>query len=280
MSSPLTDQELSAAVAELPPVSSVLHRLLDVLNDPDSDLDDVTRLVQVETALAAQVLRLANSAVFAAPEPASTIGEAVQRLGAAEVHMLVSTLVSRQFVARPLRYYALEADKLWEHALAVAVCAETVARETRGDRAMLYLAGILHPVGMIALDRVAHARGLSPRSGDAPISTWEEATFDTDNAGVASYVLQSWNLPEAVALCVAGRYDPQLGQEHEKEARMLHVASCMAGSMGAALESERGVFRAKAEMIESAGVAWDEYSELVMEASQRLLRTRTLLSLA
>ena len=57
----LTGKELVAALAELPPVSSVLHRLLDVLDDPDSDLDDITRLIRAETALSAQVLRLESA---------------------------------------------------------------------------------------------------------------------------------------------------------------------------------------------------------------------------
>ncbi len=280
MPASLTDKELAAGVAELPPVSTVLHRLLEVLEDPDGDLDDITRLIRAETALSAQVLRLANSAHFAMPEPASSIAEAVQRLGAAEVHGLVATLASRQLMARPLGYYGITAEELWRHALAVAVSAETVAINAGADRAPAYLSGILHPVGMIALDRIAKMRGLYPRSGDTPLEEWEADNFDTDNASVASHVLQQWKFPDNIAFSVAGRYAPEQAEDWIAGARILRVASCMAGSLGAGIESERGVFRVTPEVVSSAGIAYQEYSDIVIEAGQRLLRAQTLLDLA
>ncbi|MGH8020632.1 MAG: HDOD domain-containing protein [Opitutaceae bacterium] len=280
MSASLTEQELAAGVAELPPVSTVLHRLLEVLEDPDSDLDDITRLIRAETALSAQVLRLANSAHFAMPEPAGSIADAVQRLGAAEVHGLVATLASRQLMLRSLDHYGITAAQLWQHALAVAVSAETVAINAGADRALAYLSGILHPVGMIVLDRIARMRELYPRSGDKPLQEWEGENFDTDNAAVASHVLQQWKFPDNIAFSVAGRYMPEQAEEWIAGARILRVASCMAGSLDAGIESERGLFRVTPEVVSSAGIGFQEYSDIVVEAGQRLLRTQTLLDLA
>jgi HD-like signal output (HDOD) protein len=280
MSASLTEKELSGAVAELPPVSTVLHRLLEVLDDPDSDLDDITRLIRAETALSAQVLRLANSAIFAMPEPAASIAEAVQRLGAAEVHTLVATLASRQLMVRPLECYGITAEQLWQHALAVAVSAETVALNAGAERAPAYLSGILHPVGMIALDRVARMRKLSPKSGDKSLAAWEAENFETDNAAVASHVLQQWRFPENIAFSVGGRYAPSQAEQWVAGARILHVASCMADSLGAGIKSEVGMFRVTPEVVSSAGIAYQEYSDIVVEAGQRLMRTQALLSLA
>lgn len=279
MPTSLNDKELALAVAQLPTVSSVLHRLLVVLNDPDSSLEDVARLVSSETGLAAQVLRLANSPIYALPEPAGSIGEAIQRLGANEVYSMVTALAGKQLVFRSLEAYGISAEKIWLHALTVAVCSELVALSTGTDRGHAFLSGILHTVGMMALDRVMHGRKLAPCDKEASLLEWEHTNFGTDNAAVAAFVLRRWHFPEAISLTVLGRYEPIKAATAIATARTLNVASCMAVSINGGLAHERGFFKPTPERITAAGLEWDSYSDLVVEAGQRLMRQQSLLRL-
>ncbi|MBE2215524.1 MAG: HDOD domain-containing protein [Opitutaceae bacterium] len=278
MSSPVSEQELRAAIAELPPVSAVIQRILAVLQDPRSDVDDVARLVRTETALAAQVLRLANSALYGLPERVTSIHEAVQHLGILEVQRLVTALGSRQLFLRPLLAYGILADALWEHALGVAVGAETCARYAGSDRGLAYLTGILHSVGFVALDRVAAARHLHPRDRDAPLDGWEREHFGTDNATIAARVLRIWEFPESVTEVVAARYQPHTSGA--PEAAVLHLGSVLADRLGVGLVAEKGLFRAPTELIAAAGVPLEDFSEAELDARQALDRARALLRLA
>lgn len=277
---PLAEAELSAAIDDLPPVSSVLQRTLVVLGDPHSDLDDIARLVRAETVLAAQVLRLANCAVFALPSPVGSVEQAIQRLGFAEVHRLVCALGSRQLFLRALTHIGFDAAALWEHTLAVAVCAESVARLARVDRSVAYLAGILHPVGLVALDRVAQARGLAPRPPQMPLPDWEQAHFLTDNAAVAARVLRLWHFPASLSAVVSGRYLPGAAGDQVSAASMLHVASILAEKLGAGLPGEKGLFLPAADRLAAAGLQWEDFGDAEVEAAQNLQRTRSLLNLA
>jgi len=277
---PLNDAELGAAIADLPAVSVVMQRILGVLADPRSDLADIGRLVRTETALSAQVVRMANSAFYGLPEPVASIEEAIQRLGFAEVNRLVSTLSSLQLFQRPFAKIGLTPDALWQHALAVAVCAETVSGYARIDRGMAYLAGILHPVGILALDRVAAARQLPARNPEQPLLEWEHQHFGTDNAVVAARVLRVWKFPDTLAATVAGRYVPAASGEHIRTASILHVASCLAEKLGAGLGPEKGIFLPAADRIAAAGLQLDEFGEAEIEAGQNLQRTRAMLKLA
>jgi len=278
MTTPVSEQELRAAIADLPPVSAVIQRILAVLQDPRSDVDDVARLVRTETALAAQVLRLANSAHYGLSERVTSIHEAVQHLGILEVQRLVTALGSRQLFLRPLFAYGILADTLWEHALAVAVGAETCARYSGADRGLAYLTGILHCVGLVALDRVAAARHIKPRDRDSTLDAWELEHFGTDNAAVAAQVLRVWEFPEAVTAVVAARYHPE--KSGGPEAAILHLGSVVADRLGVGLVAEKGLFRAPAELIAAAGVPLEDFSEAELDARQSLDRTRALLRMA
>jgi HD-like signal output (HDOD) protein len=279
MTTPLTDSEIAAAVVSLPPVSAVLQRILKILHDPNAPLEDIAGLVRAETGLAAQVLRMANSAFFGLPSPATTIDEAIQRLGIAEVNRLVTMLGSRQLFLNPLRAYGLTADTLWQYTLTVAVCAETLAIYADTDRNSAHLAGVLHPVGMVALDRIATARKLPPRDAAVPIKEWEAAVFGTDNAQIAARVLRHWQFPDSLAATVAGRYEPETAGESCGGASLLHLSSLLAEKIGSPLPGDRGRFRILPARFAAANVPWDAFSEAEVEAGQNLERTRALLQI-
>jgi HD-like signal output (HDOD) protein len=280
MSCPVTDLELAAAVEELPPVSSVLQRLITVLQDPKSDLDDIGRLVRTDTALTTKVLRLANSAHFALPARVTSIEEAVQQIGVNEVHRLVSALGGRQLFERVLTCYGITAEHLWEHTLTVGLCAELVAGKIGGDRGAAYLVAMLHPIGFVALDRVAAARKLAPRTFEVPLLDWEREHFGTDNAGAAARVMLHWKFPEELAASVASRYEVPTSPTVAQPGGILHVASCLAERLGVGLAPEGGLFRFSGERIASFGLSAAQFADLENDARLNLARTRTLLKLA
>ena len=232
-----------------------------------------------ETVLAAQILRLANSAFFALPSPVGSIDEAIQRLGFAEVHRIVCSLGSRQVFQRTLTHAGLDATALWQHTLAVAVSAETIATYARNDRSLAYLAGILHPVGMVALDIAAQRRHLPARQPDERLPDWEYAHFGTDNAAIAARVLRHWKFPDTLSAIVAGRYLPGAAGDQTGPASLLHVASILAEKLGGGLAGERGLFLPAVDRITAAGLRWDEFGDAEVDAAQNLQRTRAMLNL-
>ncbi len=279
-SHPLTDAEIQAGMSGLPAVSTVMRRILGVLADPRSDLSDIARLVRAETSLAAQVVRMANSVFYGLGQPVRSIEEAIQRLGFAEVNRLVLTLNGRQLFQGPLGHVGLSVESVWQNALAVAVCAETVAGYAQLDRGLAYLGGILHPVGLLVLDRVAAARQLPAREPGQTLAEWATAYFGDHHAAVSARVLQAWALPEALVGTVAGRYEPAAAGEQRRSASGLHLASCLAEHLGAGLASEQGRFQVSAATLAAAGLELDEFGEAEIAAGQGLQRTRALLQLA
>lgn len=282
MSSPVlvSDQELAAAVDRLPPVSAVMQRLLTVLEDPDSSVDDVAALVRVDTALATQVLRLANSAYFGLVERVATIEEGVQHIGMNQVQRLITSLGGRRLFERALDQYLISAPVLWHHTLAVAVGSEVIATRLDADTSIAYLGGILHTIGIVALDSVAAARGLAPRNPGVPLLDWERENFGIDNAVAAARVLQYWKFPESLRQAVAMRYEPPAGESAKSPAAVLYLACCLAEHTAAGLAPEGGLFRLTEDVLASIGMSEAQFRALEGDLRFQLARTRSLLRLA
>ena len=83
----------------LPPFPRNLVALIELLDEPDVDVDQVADLIQYDPAMTALVMRLCNSAYFGAGSPASDLREATTRLGFNEIIQLVVSLSA----AAPLR---------------------------------------------------------------------------------------------------------------------------------------------------------------------------------
>jgi HD-like signal output (HDOD) protein len=280
MIQPVTDQELSALVEQMPPVATVIQRLLAVLRDPLSEVSDIARLVLVDTTLATQVLRLANSPHYGLEKQVSSIDQAIQHVGVNEITRLATTLSARQLFQRPLTRYKLTPHLMWHHTLAVAVGAEIVAQRLFGDTETAYLAGLLHGIGFIALDGVAAARNLAPRPAKKPLLEWERETFGTDNAATAARLLHHWGFPPAIAQAVGNRYEVPNMETIAEPGGLLYTASFLAETIPAGLPPEAGLFFAPTKALEAFIVRPAEIRDFEFAVRQKLSRLRTMLNLA
>ncbi len=277
MSMPVSDQEIAAALERLPPVSSVIRRLLAVLDDPNSDIDDISRLIRVDIALSAEVLRLANSAKFGHAGRIASIEEAIQQTGVVEVARVATTVSARQLSMRPLGSYRISHTLLWKHTLAVAVGAEMLAERFLAESAAAYLAGLLHAIGLIVMDQVAIARGVPAIALGASLVDWEQRHFGCSNADVSVRVLKGWGFPEAVVIGVATRCTRPKPNTIGALGGILYLASALAERVPAGLPPEAGLFEVPDSLLQSLRMDRDEFSGLELKVGQQISRLSTLL---
>jgi HD-like signal output (HDOD) protein len=196
--------------------SASLFRLEDRLRHGDTSALQLGHLIEGSPALAARVLRLANSAYYAPSEPVVSLRRAVILLGDTVLRQLVLTslISSRRATARTPRQ-SLAAARLLGDAVRSAVVCRTLAAVTRlvgQDDA--FVAGLLHDLGHIYLlddddDRYAgyllgvddHLDGLAN----------ELVLRGTTHTHVGAAFADTWHLPGSVKEVLAGHHDPAPG---------------------------------------------------------------------
>ena len=128
-------------------VPAVVARVVALVDDPDSDLREIARVIEGDPALAAQLLRVANSALYARGGPIASIESGVQALGAKAVRQLVLTSAILHTFAGPTLALA---ERLWQHSLRSAAWAHELGRQL-GLPDDAFLHGLLHEIGHLAL---------------------------------------------------------------------------------------------------------------------------------
>lgn len=156
-----------------------LHRSVGVDDRPRID----ARLVPLDPALAAAVLRAANSVHLGYSRRISGIRQASVMLGGTFVASIVAARVADLvFDSSPPDY----PDWLWPHSLTVAAAASVLAKRIDESPDDAYTAALLHDVGWL------HA---------ATNGTLSETT-GIDHPRVGGRLLTRWNLPERTVAAV------------------------------------------------------------------------------
>ena len=127
---------------------------LRALASEDCDIGEVESVIMGDQALAAEVLRVANSAFFRGLCEIRTIRSAVMRIGLHEVIKIVSMASERsKYQARdPMLIPIMQ--ELWRNTSASTLAADWLARRL-GDPSHeeVFLAGLLHDIGELVLLR-------------------------------------------------------------------------------------------------------------------------------
>ena len=210
---PISKKQLQSSlrkVKQLATLPGAVKNALNLLEDPESRIEDVTKALMTDQVLCAHILRLVNSAFFSARQRISSISQAVVTLGFNAVKQVVlSTLVIERF--KDIKPEI--AERIWWHTILTSQWAKAIAK-LLGHREQLeeaLIAGLIHdvgrpvlikeyPDGMIELDKLT-------RDG-VPISQAEESVFGMTHAEVGAFLCHFWNFPASLTQAVRYHHDP------------------------------------------------------------------------
>lgn len=233
----LSIEELVNRTSDLPSIPEAALKVVRQANDPNSSPDNVAQTLATDQALAARLLRLANSAYYGLPRQVTSLQDAVKVLGMRTVRHLAVLASTYPWLSRSLPGYDLPALMLWRHSFMVATCAQLLARKTRHvDADEAFTAGLLHDIGKIvmsawmedelsALMREVRLRGCS-------FNEAEQSAFGFTHADVGGYLAQSWNLPPVMVEAITHHHTPQSSDSINGLAHVTHLSDAVCVSLG------------------------------------------------
>jgi HD-like signal output (HDOD) protein len=252
-----TLKEIFAVAAKLPAAPQILSELFDLMEDVNVDTEEIATLLQRDGALSASVLRISNSAYYG-PGGIGSVHEAVQRVGFGEVHRMVGCAVVGNLSDRALVFYDIEAEELREHMICTALAAEALASVSGYSMRHAYTAGLLRPIGMMVLDRLARDQvgpaDIFELDRDGNYGEWESKTTQLRNAPVTAVTLNEWNFATDVVEAVRGHTLATTVKPPTRGAYLLNIAGWVTRELGQGLPGERDLWELTPDKLEQAGL--------------------------
>ena len=255
---------------KLPAAPHIFGRLGLLLGNMNADLDNIVRLVAVDSGLTGRVIRMSNSVFYRGDEPVRSLDEAVNRVGFREMHKLVGVAMSEQLFQGGLPVYNLSAEEMWENSVVTALAMEHVARAVGEDEGEAYTLGLLRPVGKLVLDmllEVEHPGVSCPDSDTVELPKWERAWADITSNEAGAMILEEWKMPEPMHSGVRHHYSPDTDN---RMAALLHVACWITHQLGKGIKAETKQWDLTADVLTRAGLSEEAVKGCLGETQEAL----------
>lgn len=230
-------QQLVQTIRDLPALPEVVVRVMRMAEDPRSDAQGIARVIATDQAMAARVLKLANSAFYGLPRRVGTLSEAVVILGFRTIKNLAIAASTFELLNREIAGYWLQRGELWRHSLACAIGAQLIARRARlpvSEEA--FVAGLLHDIGKVAIDLFVRAqfdqimeRALHDR---IPFVEAEQAVLGFNHAMAGGLIAEKWNLPPLLVSVIKYHHQPSSAPDRDPMISVVHLADLLSITMG------------------------------------------------
>lgn len=197
----LDEESLLGRQFTLPPLPQVAVKVLDSIASDDASAGEIGELIGTDPALAAEVLKVVNSAYYALAREIRDVKSAVAYLGLAKINNIVMVTSVMQAMAPS----DADAKKgFWFHSYYTALASKVVAKHVDDAPSLdeLYAAGLLHDVGKLVYLKLFpdHYRELSDyATSNGRFLTDAERHFEQpSHLTLGTLLCDHWRLPDSI----------------------------------------------------------------------------------
>ena len=186
----------------LPALPEIGIRILEVINNPDVEIEHLVKVISLSPGLVARLLGMANSAFFGQTQPVEELHTAIVRvLGLQLVRSLtLGVLLNVQLDTKNCQNF--DSHWFWLHSLITAIAAQKLANEYKwGDvpPATAYTGGLLLHIGFLVA-AFTFPEELNAILAGSPKSLFDAADdlaqqFGTSHYQMGYLILKKWRLP-------------------------------------------------------------------------------------
>lgn len=195
-------------IKHLPLVPTVAIKLLELTNDDNVAIEDLSRIIETEPTLAVKILRNVNSAAFALPNKMTSIIRAVNFLGFSVVRQLAFDLLIYDKLIKSKAKQPFDMLFFWQHCLFVALLSKKIANALRHPNPdLVYAAGLIHDIGKVVLEFhgcITYSDFISTlNNSENAIIESERHFFGLTHAEIGHIFCLEWQVPESITAVVA-----------------------------------------------------------------------------
>ncbi|MGH9674220.1 MAG: HDOD domain-containing protein, partial [Bryobacteraceae bacterium] len=211
-----TDDRVAGRVlAQIPPFPPAARKLLTLVSGDTPAIHALTDVLMSDTALGAEVLCRANSALYGHTSSVASLHRAVSLIGFDEIRSMALALSMGSILKPVMKFQSLR--QCWRHSVVCALVSEELGSGAACESGHAYTAGLLHDVGllgMMAIHSHEYDALLSEEAETAlDLCAVEKRLFGVDHCETGGWLVRRWDLPEDIAIVCERHRDQPISSE-------------------------------------------------------------------
>ena len=224
---------LKKRVGQLQMLPAVAQEALKLVKDPDCSISQFTAVIKRDVKLTADILKIANSALYCPVTPIVDLNRCVLRVGFRECQYLILAGSIASLMNRVTMSQEWVREALWRHSFTTGLLATRINRMFHlGFQGEEFTAGLLHDFGrilfaMIVPDSFSKFDPLDFDESPELLEREFEAT-GTDHCRLGAWFTHGNQMPLSISAVILNHHQPELAEEYQRLTALISVADQLA----------------------------------------------------
>lgn len=264
--------KLIETIEDLPHFPENITKINNLLNDEDSKLSDIAKLISNDITLTADLLKLVNSAAFGVANPCNNILKAVQFLGTRGIKNLLYSIGAMKALEQ---ISTQNNSTLWNHSYKVAFYSYNIARNFfASDRQIVedsYVCGLLHDMGRVIFDN-AYPNLISNFKKNntdiaLPVFVLEKLFDGINHTEIGAIIAKKWNLSDVIIESIKHHHKPtEATEEFKKITNVVYLANMIANYQDGSVD----FYQFETSVLESLSITSEETLKSISDKLQEV----------
>ena len=234
-----------ANLNSLPAMPATAQKLLALPLDTDEGEAQMLKLIEQDPQISAKIISLANSPIMGNSRKLNKVSDATMLLGLTKVKSVAVGIASMSNLSKapPGKYF--KPQDLWLHSMTVAIVMRTIAqampRKMRPNEDQIFLTGLLHDIGFMALHHIDAAASDALHQQffmqeGRPVIDIELETLGITHCYIGAQLGRHWHLPEEIIVVLGYHHPPYVEEVASRNplVRLVNLSEKIAPNFGIA----------------------------------------------
>lgn len=273
---PVNLREAIKNLDSLPALPFIAQKLLALDATTDEGQKQLLSLIEQDPQILAKIIGLANAPVIGSTRKISSVAEAALVLGINKVKS-VATGIAIMSIQNSVSTGNLNLQDLWMHNLGIAFAmlaiGRAMPRQIRPQDDYIFLGGMLHDIGYIALAHLDPQRSNElhtylAAASNRPVLEIERSMLDICHDELGAVLARQWGLPEEIISVIRYHHTPDAADAPKDQPliRMVYIAEKMLPSFGMGEHVETGIHDSDWEAL---SIAPANAEEILIQAAEQ-----------
>ena len=212
----------------LPPFPATHAEILKLAKSDEASSEKIAEQLKMDPSLLALVFKLVNSSAYGFQKKVDNLKLAVTLLGLEEVANVVMTAQIFQKLSDYDGGAGLDLQGFWKHSVGTAFVAKAVSRKLQVEQESAFLAGMLHDLGKIVLDRcfAEFYRAVLDHAGESGVSLFEaeKLILGLTHTDVGGQLATEWKFADNFLNCILYHHAPGESRRYARLTGLVHLA--------------------------------------------------------
>ncbi|WP_353683455.1 HDOD domain-containing protein [Thermodesulfovibrio sp. 3907-1M] len=188
---------------DIPSLPPIAMKVMSLIHDDYASLKTLEEIISRDQGFATRLLRIANSPYYGRDRKIEDIPQAILLIGFETLKSLVIATSLKDLH----RNFGVFEQRLWEHALGVALCSSLLAMVTHmvtSDEALV--CGLIHDVGKTVINNAMPEMYIQiyerMYKENRPVIEIEDEILGFNHAVIGSLIAKKWRLPEKLEMVI------------------------------------------------------------------------------